>query len=277
MSPDLMRSRLRDLRKRRGRFGSPANAEAEIARLLSRLVPGSLERKAFQLSEVSCLPFKGVADALGVSERHLYRIRVRLFEQLALEEEAVSVHTVISGEEQCIELARVLVCYGHPARAFEITDRLLDTEMPAAQAVEALATRANALSGQERYDDARASLEEARSLLHRLDDRAADNARRRITMAEAYVPYRDGLSDVAIDLSERAVQTYVPKDQLEAREYARNLIFLAIQHEEAHNPRRGLECLAKAYAVLTRLPVPPSAELAQILVHRALLRLCRSR
>jgi|SRR5579884_1339941 len=273
MSPDSLRLHLRDLRKRRGPFRSPANAEAEIARLLSRLEPGSIERKVFELSEVLRLPFKKIAADLGVSERHLYRIRSALYEQLAADETPVSVRSVIPRETQEIELARTVIRYGHSQRGLEIVDRLLDKALPDAHALDALTTRALALSGQGRYDEARNALEEARSLAARLPDTDANNARRSIAMAEAYIPYRDGLSDLAIELSERALNAGVaPRNPFEARSYSRDLIFLAIQHEEAHNPKRGLECLAKAYDVLRRLPVPPSAELAQVLVYRALLR-----
>ena len=273
MSPDALRAHLRDLRKRRGHFRSSAVAQAEIARLLARLEPDSLERKVFELSEMLRIPFKRVAADLGMSERHLYRIRTALYERLASEDAPISVESVVPAETQHIEMARNVIRYGHAQRGLEIVDRLLDTSLPPAHALDALTTRAIALTGQARYDAARASLEEARSLASRLQDAQAEHALRRIAMAGAYIPYRDGLSDVAIELSERALsREVVVNGPFETRQYARDLIFLAIQYEEAHNPRRGLECIEKAHHALSRLPVPPSAEIAQVLVYRALLR-----
>lgn len=272
MSPEAFRRHLRDLRKRRGAFRAAAAAEAEAARLLARLAPGSIERKAFELTEILQTPFKKAADQLGVSERHLYRIRSGLLERLAADDSRVSVHHVIAPELQQLELARTLIRYGHAERGEAIANRLLSKALPAEQAVDALTTRALALSDRERYSDARAALEDARVQAARLENGPAQNARRAIAMTEAYIPYRDGFSDAAIDLSEAALRDeFASKDPFEARRYARDLIFLAVQHEEANNPVRGLECLARAHELLGRLAVPPSAELAQIFLYRALL------
>ena len=273
MAPAALRQHLRDLRKRRGRFTSAAAAEAETARLLNRLRPGSLERHAFELSEIAGMPFKAIAYAMGISERHLYRVRVQMMQQLAGDESAAIVDHPIAPEAQQLELARTLLKYGHAQRAKEISKRILDSSTPVSFAVAAMAVQAMAMSDQERYDQAQAVLENAQRYIWRLEADEAPSAARAIAMARAYIPYRDGESGRAIELSEEALAApQHSNDPFEVRAYARDLIFLGVQHEEAGSPRRSLECLLKAREQLIRLPVPPAAELARVHIQSALTR-----
>lgn len=269
-----MRLHLRDLRKRRGAFRSAAIAEAEIARLLDRLAPDTLERSVFELAEILRVPFKNIAAQLGVSERHLYRLRIAMLEQLAAGDTPAFVQPVSPPALQQLELARTLLRYGHAQSAQTVVSRLLESDMPPDHGVQALTVLATAQSDQECYDQAQRTLHEARMCAAHLEPERKAFAYRTIAMADAYIPYRDGASDRAVELTEAALgscdETF--GDAIEAREYIRALIFLAVQHEELGSPRRGLACLEKAHRLLTRFPVPPSAELAQMFIHRAFAR-----
>lgn len=271
MTTAAVRQHLRDLRKRRGRFASSLAAESETARLLGRLRAGSLERKVFEMSEVACTPFKVIADTLAISERHLYRVRVAMMQQLAADDAPAVVTDAISPESQQLELARTLLKYGHPQRARGISERLLESSIPVKHAIDAMTVRAMAMSDQERYGEAHSVLEEAQRCAARLQPNELATAARAIAMVRAYIPYRDGNSGRAIEISESALAApHELSDPFDVRAYARDLIFLAVQHEEAGSPERGLACLQQARTHLLRLPVPPAAELARVYIHSAL-------
>src|SRR5581483_8512354 len=240
------RLRLRALRKRKGAFRAQATADAEMSRLLAMLEPGSLERTVFELTEIAGLPYKAVAAKLGMSERHLYRVRLALFERLAAGESQIEVLPIVAPEVKRIDYARSLLKHGHAVRSEEVVHGVLASPLPAMHAVEALTVQAMALSDQERFSEAESSLEEARRQAHGMERRQARIASRAIDMAHAYIPYHDGWPDRAIELSEAAISK--PADLQgahEIRAYARDLIFLAVQHEETRSPQRSLECLAK--------------------------------
>jgi len=269
-----MRLHLRDLRKRRGPYRSIAAAEAEIARLLDRLGHNSLERKVFELAEILCIPFKNVAAHLGVSERHLYRIRIAMLEQLAADDRPLFVQPVSPPALQQLELARTLLKYGHATSGQVLVSRLLEGDMPPEHAVQALTVLATAQSDEECYEQAQRTLHEARMCAAHLEPERKPFAYRSIAMADAYIPYRDGASDRAAELTEAALgpcdETF--NDAIEAREYIRALIFLANQHTELGSMPRCLSLLEKAHRLLARFPVPPSSELAQVFIHSAFAR-----
>src|SRR5581483_7146936 len=132
------RHRLRALRKRKGPYRSSQAAEAEIARLLSMLPAGSMQRAIFELCEIAGKPYKVIAAQLGISERHLYRIRVALFESLAASEGQAEVVPVIPPAVQRLDFARSLLKYGHAKQGEAVARDVLARPMPALHAVEAL-------------------------------------------------------------------------------------------------------------------------------------------
>lgn len=272
--PVVFRHHLRDLRKRRGAFACETAAADEIARLLALLPDGTIERLVFELSEIETLPYKTIAARIGISERHLYRVRCSMFERLAAGEQRAQVRPVVPVELQRLELARTQLKYGHASACLETLDHVLAASLPPVHTLRALTVRAMGLSDLEQYSQARNVLSDACRIEGHLQGRDREIGSRMVTMASAYIPYRDGASDEAILLSESALREagVLSNDDYATRDLVRDLIFAGIQHQEAGSPKRALDFLHRAHAAVKQLPVQPAAELAQIHIHSAFAR-----
>jgi len=89
---------------------------SEISRLLAFLPPGSIERQVFELAEIQRIPYKVIAARIGVSERHLYRLRRMMLDRLCAAQQHIGVSPVIPLPVQRLENARHEWKYGHAQR-----------------------------------------------------------------------------------------------------------------------------------------------------------------
>lgn len=269
-----LRLHLRDLRKSRGPFRSQATAQAETARLLKLLPPGTLEREVFELAEVQHFSYKAIAARIGISERHLYRVRRTLLERLCAGETHIEVGSIVPTATQRLEDARHLHKYGHSQRCVEITGEMLSQRCAGEHAVRVLSLRAMAFSDLGRTDEAHKAVEEARHCTYAIDTSQREITERLVAIAEAYIPYHDGLSDRALSLTDRTLREHsLPSSEpFELRELIRDLIFAGIQHQEAGSPLRALDFLQRALTLSNQLPMQPAAEVAQIYIHSAFAR-----
>jgi tetratricopeptide (TPR) repeat protein len=271
---DLRRT-LFHLRRRRGAFAHKPAWLAETARLKSLLRPGSLELQVFEAIEIEGRTFKAAASTLGLSERHLYRVRRSMIEQLL----SLPAHPITSEPRppagRDLEVAGDLLARGHASAALASLRRILEHHGSAAAVVEALALRARALSDLEEFDAAGAAIAQARRYINQLPFDERGDFVRDVVMAHAYDLYRRGLYDDAIGVAERALLNAPPSPRAnpyDVRALARHLIFLGIMHQEGGSAQASLVHLEAAQDMLYALPEPPAAELAQISLNCAFSR-----
>lgn len=271
---DLRRT-LFQLRRRRGEYAHKNAWLAEIARLKSMLRAGSAERLAFETIEELGLTFKAAAAKLGFSERHLYRVRRSMLQQLVESpSQRVSVRPLPAVERE-IELAGALLARGHARTALPLVQRTLENPAGPASVVEALTLRARSLSDIEDFAGARESLDEVQRFINGLpQSEALRKHGRELLMAQSYGIYRQGHYEIAIEIAERALgdAPTMLANPYETRALARHLIFLAILHQENASPHASLRYLEAAEDLLNTLPLPPAAELAQIALQSAFSR-----
>ncbi|HZZ65602.1 MAG TPA: sigma-70 region 4 domain-containing protein [Candidatus Baltobacteraceae bacterium] len=269
-----LRLHLRDLRKSRGPFRCEASAQAETARLLKLLPQGTLERTVFELAEVQHVSYKAIAARLGISERHLYRVRRAMLERLCAGEAHIQSCSIVPAAMQRLEAARDLRKYGHAQRCVDVTSEILSQGCPPEHTVRTLTLRAMALSELARTGDAQRALEEAHRCAHGADPAQRETMKRMLGMTAAYMPYHDGFSDRAISLTDHTLRgaTASSSEPFERRELIRDFIFAGIQHQEAGSPLRALDFLQRALALSNQLPMQPAAEVAQIYIHSAFAR-----
>jgi tetratricopeptide (TPR) repeat protein len=272
---DTLRRTLFQLRRRRAPFARKELWFAEIARLRAMLRTGSPELEAFEAIEVQGMTIKAAAVKLGFSERHLYRVRLSMLEQLSTPaQQQISIESLPPVERE-IELASAMLARGHSAAVLSLVQRTLDSPASPTSVVEALTLRARSLSESETFSAAEATLTEARRYVNSMPAQNGRVLMRGVHIAHAYDLYCRGLYEKAIDIAERALAGARPQyavDPYETRALARQLIFLGIMHQEGGSPYTSLTYLDKAQGILNTLPLPPSAELTQIRIHSAFTR-----
>lgn len=271
---DLRRT-LFQLRRRRGKYADRAAWLAETARLHAMLRTGSAEVQVFEAIEVKGLTFKQAAATIGFSERHLYRVRQSMIEQLLTARQQAATVEPLPPVERQIELASVLLARGHSAAVLPLVQRALDAPSSPGGVIAALTLRVRSLSEVEDFKGAAATLGEARRYVNGMIEVRARAALRDVVMAHAYVLYRQGLYEKAIGMAERAlcgVTAHHRSDPYEKRTVARHLIFLGVMHQEGGSTQQSLKYLQTARDVLETLPHPPAAELSQIEIHTAFSR-----
>lgn len=236
---------------------------------------GSPELEVFEAVEVAGMTFKAAAAKLGFSERHLYRVRQAMLQQLLSSPlQRIRVEPLPTIERE-IELACALLARGHSSEVLPLVRRALENPASAGSVVEALALRARSMSELEDFDGARTALDEARRYVNRLPSDSARKYGRDVLVAYAYDLYRRGLYDKAIEAAERAVAGVQPSantNPYETRALARQLIFLGVLHQEGCSARTSLEYFEAAQDLLNTLAVPPAAELAQVALQSAFSR-----
>jgi tetratricopeptide (TPR) repeat protein len=271
---DLRRT-LFQLRRRRGSYTHKGTWLAEIARLKALLRPGSPELAAFEAVEVQGLTFKAAAAKLGFSERQLYRMRRSMIDQLLTAPRQHVTVEPLQPRERDLELGDALLTRGHSAQVLPLVQRSLERPSGTAGVVEALVLRAKSLCDIEDFETARSALGEARTYVNNHPDERSKEHVREIVMAHSYELYRRGLYDKAIETAQRALAGASPRPgagPYEIRALARGFMFLGVMHQEGGSPQASLACFDAAHDLLRTLPVPPAAELVQVLLQSAFSR-----
>lgn len=258
--------RLRDLRKRRGQYASNAFARREVERMLQLLPERGLERKIFLAIDVEGCPFKQVAFDLGITERHLYRLRTKMLAALEPAFTAVIVEPVSQtlATNQGVESAHRAYERGDAVRASALVRRALDGGLETPEAVtEALTlhVRAEADSGHETA--ARILLDELRTFASAHGGSSAF-ANTYVSVAEAHLririgDYRTALKTLVVPQTPLAEQNPVA-----LRRLVRTQLYAAALYQEEGSPLKALAILDDASAALARLSPQPAAEAAQL-------------
>lgn len=264
---DELRRTLFQLRRRQGPFAHKELWLSETARLRSMLRAGSAELAAFEAIEVQGLTFKAAAAQLGFSERHLYRVRHSMREQLCTSpQQHITVQPPPAVERE-IEMAAAMLHRGHSDAVLPLVERALDSPASPASVVEALTLRARSLCNLEDFSGARKALTEAHRYVNSIGGESMSPLARDVFMAYSYDLYRRGMYDKAIETAENALAGAKPAhvtNPYAVRGLARQLIFLSLMHQEGGSPHASLKHLDTARDILNTLPAPPAAELAQI-------------
>lgn len=274
-SEAALRRTLFQLRRRRGSYAHKATWLTEIARLKGLLRPGSPEIAAFEAVEVQGLTFKAAAAKLGFSERQLYRVRRSMIDHLLTAPPQHVAVEPLQPRERYLELGDTLFTRGHSAQVLPLVQRSLDRPSGTGNVVEALVLRAKSLCDIEDFEAARTALSEARTFVHNHRDERSNHHVREIVIAHCYELYRRGLYDKAIEAAQRALAGAVPRPgagPYEIRALARAFIFLGVMHQEGGSPQASIVCFDTAHDILCALPVPPAAELVQVLMQSAFSR-----
>ena len=275
MDQEILR-RVRDLRKRRGVYRSDARASHELRRMASLLPAKSLEREIFERAEVVGTPYKAIAAALNISERHVYRIRRRMVEMIEAADRELAA-PVPSGNSG-VDVAWTLLRYGHAQRALAALRRVGVGRLSARERLDVLALQAMAACDAGDAPVSRATIERLAQASTMGNPGDARYAARRASMARAYASYCCGLYEETLRHSESALAALFarPVDAIEphdARAAARDALFLGMVHQEGGSPERAVEVLTFAERLALRHEaVVPLGELALAYLHRAFAR-----
>lgn len=255
------RAYLRNLRGRRGAFRDESCAQAALDRIASMLRPGSLRHRVFFECEVERTPFKDTAVRLGLSERHLYRIRREIINAIAHADGPVSVKPVAERAAVNLERAERAISHGDAELACAISGHLLGDYPPLELLPEALGAHARALGLFGKLDRARATLLEAKHV--------AGETHPCVRHAEASLAYNYGNYEEAIAICASQSETDEPLEPWRLRALARRMLFHAVLHQEGGDAITALKILDRCEALLRRFPVEPAAEFVQMLIIRA--------